>query len=251
MNAPELWQRPRPADAPDAFNARVEALVADLSAIGRRHARSALASSLSAEDNVLAHALSTAAPTIEVFVIDTGRLHDETLALFGTVERTLGVPHRRVEPDADAVALHVATHGAFAFYDSVAQRHACCALRKVEPLKRALAGYDAWLTGQRRVHGPERAALAAVEHDAAHGLAKYNPLAAWTDDDVWYYVAQHRLPVNPLHDRGYPSIGCEPCTRAIRRGEEPRAGRWWWEQAASKECGLHVAANLVEQSERT
>ena len=128
------------------------------------------------------------------------------------------------------------------FYDSVALRQRCCTIRKVEPLERALAGRDAWITGQRRAHGPERARLAAHEFDAARGIAKFNPLAAWPDAAVWHYARQFALPVNALYARGYASIGCAPCSRAIRAGEDPRAGRWWWEDAASKECGLHVHA---------
>jgi phosphoadenosine phosphosulfate reductase len=127
-----------------------------------------------------------------------------------------------------------------AFYDSVEMRKECCRIRKVEPLRRALAGKQAWLTGQRRSQSSTRAALDIQEFDEAHGLAKFNPLADWSEDDVWHYIRSNNVPYNLLHDKGYPSIGCEPCTRAIQPGEDVRAGRWWWENPESKECGLHV-----------
>lgn len=239
---PALWQPPRPKAAPSGFaglEATLHEFVAD---IGRRHARAALASSLSPEDTVLAHAIGATGAPIDVFVIDTGRLHSKTLELAAATGRLLGRPIAVVRPDPEAVVAHVAAHGESGFYDSLAVRHACCRLRKVEPLDRALRGRDAWLTGQRRAHGPERADVAVAERDADRAIAKYNPLAPWTDEAVWHYVDRHALPFNPLHLRGYASIGCEPCTRAIRADEEARAGRWWWEVGHARECGLHVAA---------
>ena len=241
MKAPILWQRPRPTGEPATYAARLDALNALLAGIRERHSSVAFASSLSADDIALTHALVSARVPLDVFVIDTGRLHRQTLDLVPALEQRLGIRLELVRPDPQAVARHVAEHGLFGFYDSVDVRKACCHLRKVEPLERALAGRDAWLTGQRRSHGPERARLAIEEHDAARGIAKYNPLALWSDADVWHHIDRHQLPVNPLHSKGYPSIGCEPCTRAIRADEDPRAGRWWWESAASKECGLHVS----------
>jgi phosphoadenosine phosphosulfate reductase len=235
-----LWQRPRPAAAPAGFAEREAALHEFVAGIGRRHARAALASSLSPEDAVLAHAIGATGAPIEVFVIDTGRLHRQTLELVAATERRLGRAIAVVHPDPEAVAAHVAAYGQFGFHDSLAVRHACCRLRKVEPLGRALTGRDAWLTGQRRAHGPERAGLAAEERDVDRGIAKYNPLALWADDAVWHYVDRHALPFNPLHLRGFASIGCEPCTRAIRADEDARAGRWWWEAGHARECGLHL-----------
>jgi phosphoadenosine phosphosulfate reductase len=249
MTSAPLWQRPAADVAPAGFEALERVLLAAVAAIGRRHRRAVLASSLSPEDIVLAHAIAASAAPIDVFVIDTGRLHRETRDLVAVVERRLGRPIEVVRPQPHAVAAHVAAHGEFGFYASVDVRHACCHLRKVEPLARALAGRDAWLTGQRRAHGPDRARLAPDERDEARGIAKYNPLALWSDDAVWHYVDRHDLPVNPLHARGFASIGCEPCTRATRAGEEPRAGRWWWESGQAKECGLHVVAAATPERE--
>ncbi len=139
-----------------------------------------------------------------------------------------------------AVEAYVKDHGLNAFYESVDLRKSCCGIRKVEPLNRALAGVEAWVTGQRREQSVTRTELHEQEHDAARGIEKYNPLAEWTEADVWAYLRHFDVPVNPLHARGYPSIGCEPCTRAIRPGEDSRAGRWWWESRDTKECGLHI-----------
>ncbi len=244
---PILWQRPHPQQPPADFDALVAQLQVAIAGIGTRFQRAALASSLSAEDTVLTHAIATGGAAIDVFMIDTGRLHRQTLAVRDATEERLGIAIHVIAPDAHAVEQHVAAHGRFGFYDSVDVRHACCHLRKVEPLERALAGRDAWLTGQRRAHGPERARLQVEEVDAARGIAKFNPLAAWSDDDIWHYIDRHSLPVNALYAQSYPSIGCEPCTRAIRADEDPRAGRWWWEATNSKECGLHVVAPIVKE----
>lgn len=245
---PVLWKRPRPLQAPEGFDARAAQLHAAVAGIGARFRRAALASSLSAEDTVLTHAITAVAAPIDVFIIDTGRLNRETLAVREATEARLGRPIEVILPDAEAVARHEAVHGRFGFYESTALRQACCHLRKVEPLERALASRDAWLTGQRRAHGPERARLQEEEGDTARGMAKFNPLAAWSDDDVWHYIDRHALPVNALYAQGYPSIGCEPCTRAIRFGEDPRAGRWWWENGSAKECGLHVSPHSAAVS---
>ena len=223
-------------------------LLLRLRRIAAGHARPALASSLGAEDMALLHAIAAADLAIDVFVIDTGRLHDETLALLETARARFRRPIEVVRPRAEGVDTFVREHGLNGFYDGVAERHLCCAIRKVEPLGRALTGRDAWLTGQRRAQGPERASLPFEETDLDRGIAKYNPLADWSDQDLSGYIARHDVPVNPLHARGYPSIGCEPCTRAIKPGEDPRAGRWWWEQGSAKECGLHLPAIVVEQA---
>jgi phosphoadenosine phosphosulfate reductase len=157
-------------------------------------------------------------------------------------------PSRSSGPLEAQVAGFVRQHGLNGFYDGVAERHLCCGIRKVEPLGRALEGRDAWLTGQRRAQGPERASLPLEETDLDRGIAKHNPLAFWSDEDVRGYIARHDVPLNALHARGYPSIGCEPCTRAVRPGEDPRAGRWWWERGTAKECGLHLPKIVVEQA---
>lgn len=223
-----------------------DALLADLGRIAAAHPDALLAASMGVEDMLLIHALAQAAPNLGVFMLDTGRLHAETLAMAGVVADRYGIAPQLVRPEAAAVDAYVAAHGAHAFYESVELRKACCAIRKVEPLRRTLAGRSAWITGQRREQSVTRAALQAEEWDAAFGLRKFNPLADWTGEQVWAMVRALDIPYNPLHDRGYPSIGCEPCTRAVRPGEDPRAGRWWWEQRDSRECGLHVG-NLADR----
>lgn len=220
--------------------ARWRTLLETLADIARRHPDAALASSLAAEDMVLTHAIYTAGLPLEVFTLDTGRLHRETLSLLEDIQHTYGRSPTVHRPRADAVTAHVSQHGEFAFYDSLALRKECCHIRKVEPLRRALAGRSAWITGQRRAQAATRGELPLEEHDATFGLRKFNPLADWSETDVWAVLRGLGVPYNRLHDRGYPSIGCEPCTRAIKPGEDVRAGRWWWESSESKECGLHA-----------
>jgi phosphoadenosine phosphosulfate reductase len=178
---------------------------------------------------------------IGIFVLDTGRLHEETLALIGTLRKRYGVDVQVYEPQAAAVIDYVHFYGRDAFYGSADLRRKCCDIRKVEPLARALAGKRAWITGQRREQSPDRASLSEREFDAVHGLEKFNPLADWSEARVWEYIHAHNVPYNRLYDHGYRSIGCAPCTRPVLPGEDPRAGRWWWETAETKECGLHVA----------
>lgn len=216
--------------------ARTEAVLRDAAAVGEV----ALASSLSAEDMVLTHMIAKGALPISVFTIDTGRLHEETLSLIPAAREKLGVGIEVFTPRADSVATYVRDHGANAFYESLELRKSCCHIRKVEPLERALKGKRGWVTGQRRDQAVTRTELPEQEHDDARGMEKFNPLADWSWEDVLAYAAAFDVPINPLHARGYISIGCEPCTRAIRPGEDPRAGRWWWENSDSKECGLHV-----------
>lgn len=227
-------------DLPEALSAKAHAtaaLLREAAALGE----TALASSLSAEDMVLTDLIVREGVAISVFTLETGRLAPETVGMIDKITDHWGIPVDVYRPDPDAVAAYVADHGRDAFYQSVDLRKACCGIRKVAPLKRALAGKAAWITGQRRGQSVTRTELAVREHDAAHDLEKFNPLADWSWEDVLAYVAARAVPINPLHARGYPSIGCDPCTRAIRPGEDPRAGRWWWEQSDSKECGLHVS----------
>ena len=200
----------------------------------------ALASSLSAEDMVLTDTLARAELPIEVFVLDTGRLHADTLALISSVSERYGIEVKVYEPSAEAVAEYVRRFGRDAFYGDPELRRRCCEIRKVEPLRRALAGKRAWITGQRREHTVSRSRLAAREYDALHGLEKFNPLADWTQTQVWDYIRANQVPYNRLYDQGYRSIGCAPCTRPVLPGEDLRAGRWWWEQPEKKECGLHA-----------
>lgn len=226
-------------------------LVARLREIGGEFGRVAFASSLGAEDMVVTDAIFTAELPIAIFTLDTGRLPRETLDL---LERMRGRYSREVEifrPDADEVLRYVSEHGANAFYESVELRKSCCHIRKVEPLRRALAGRDAWVTGLRRAQAVTRTDLPLREFDAAHGLVKFNPLADWSEEEVWAYIRDRAVPYNALHDRGYPSIGCDPCTRAIRPGEDVRAGRWWWESRDNKECGIHVSPLVKPTGEKT
>lgn len=218
-----------------------DALIARLRDISSEFGNVAFASSLGAEDMVLTDAILANGLPIAIFTLDTGRLHPETLAL---IERVASRYDYRIEafrPDPAEVDAYVSANGRNGFYDSVELRRRCCHIRKVEPLARALAGRDAWITGQRRAQSVTRSQLPLREHDAAHGIVKLNPLADWSEAEVWAYLRDREVPYNALHDRGYPSIGCEPCTRAVRPGEDVRAGRWWWEARDNKECGLHVS----------
>ena len=200
----------------------------------------AFANSFGAEDMVLTDLILANALPITVFSLDTGRLPAETYTLIGEVEQRYGSKLEIYFPDAGAVETFVRSHGINAFYDSVELRKACCGVRKMEPLRRALAGRKAWITGLRAAQSVTRAGLPVREFDSANGLEKLNPLSDWTEADVWAYIRINEVPYNTLHDQFYPSIGCAPCTRAIAVGEDVRAGRWWWEKPESKECGLHV-----------
>ena len=226
--------------ASENYEAMVAATQATLERVAAGFTPAVLASSLAAEDMVLTDMILKAKLPIGIFTLETGRLHAETLAVIGKIKESYGYNVELYRPEPAAVENYVTQHGLNAFYDSVELRKECCRIRKVEPLKRALSGKQAWITGQRRSQSSTRAALDVQEHDEAHGLAKFNPLADWSEDDVWHYIRNHKVPYNALHDKGYPSIGCEPCTRAIQPGEDVRAGRWWWENPDSKECGLHI-----------
>ena len=221
----------------------MSALEQTLAQIAARHSPAVLANSLQAKDMVLTPAIATAGLPIGIFVLDTGRLHAETLELIGAIRDRYAIEVSVYTPQAAAVANYVQFHGRDAFYRSLELRQRCCEIRKVEPLARALAGKRAWITGQRRAQVASRAELPEHEFDAVHGLEKFNPLAAWTEEDVWQYLRAHRVPYNRLYDEGYRSIGGAPCTRPVLPGEDARAGRWWWEQPDTKECGLHVAPN--------
>ena len=198
-----------------------------------------LASSLGLEDMVLLDLIAGASLPIGIFTLDTGRLPQETYDLLQLARARYRVPIAVLAPAAADVEAYVAANGPNGFYESVALRQQCCHLRKVKPLKRALAGKRAWITGLRRAQSAGRRAVAFQEWDAANQLQKFNPLADWSDDDVQAYIRAHDVPVNALHAKGYPSIGCAPCTRAVAFGEDARAGRWWWENPEFNECGLH------------
>lgn len=201
-----------------------------------------LASSFGAEDVVIIDLLSKADPErrAKIFTLDTGRLPEETYEVMDQIRARYGVPIASYFPERSAVEKLEKEKGFYSFRESVENRKECCGIRKVEPLNRALAGLDAWITGLRREQAVTRTDLAKVEKDAAHGgMAKINPIADWTTQQVWDYIRKHQVPYNRLHDQGFPSIGCAPCTRAVRPGEDIRAGRWWWELPEHKECGLH------------
>jgi len=215
------------------------AVHAQLAAALARHGRLVYSNSLGAEAMVLTDIIATQLPEIDMFSIDTGRLYEETHELLEKLQRRYRRAIRVVYPDAAALERLVARQGVNGFYHSLEARLECCRIRKVEPFKRAIAGYDGWITGLRREQSAARAAAEAVEWDAEHGLYKVSPLLEWTEAEVWQYIRARRLPYNPLHDRQFPSIGCAPCTRAIQPGESRRAGRWWWEQPETRECGLH------------
>ncbi len=233
---------PAPGRAVESANGLHRSLHERLARIAGEFPRVAFASSLGAEDMVLADAILTGAHPVRIFTLDTGRLHAETLGLVNRIANRYGCAVEIVRPDAEAVSGYVASHGANAFYESIELRKRCCHIRKVEPLRRALASADAWITGLRRSQSATRSDLPERVFDEQHGIFKFNPLADWEEADVWRYLRGRDVPYNPLHDKGYPSIGCEPCTRAIRPGEDIRAGRWWWESSDSRECGLHVAS---------
>jgi phosphoadenosine phosphosulfate reductase len=222
------------------LNAKVATTRAILERVAREYAPAVFASSLAAEDMVLTDMILKAKLDIGIFSLETGRLHPETLAVLDAVKAHYGHDIALFRPQLELVDAYVSKNGLNAFYDSVEMRKACCHVRKVEPLGRALEGKKAWITGQRRAQSTTRFDLAVQEDDAAHGMQKFNPLADWSEQDVWDYIRANGVPYNALHDRGYPSIGCEPCTRAIQPGEDVRAGRWWWENPESKECGLHL-----------
>jgi phosphoadenosine phosphosulfate reductase len=200
------------------------------------------ASSLGAEDVVITHLINHNALNIPVFVLETGALHRETLALLERTQALSGAPVKVYRPATDKVIAFVKTHGQDAMYESIQLRKACCQVRKLEPLAAALQGQRAWVTGLRREQSTNRAEVPLIDRtdEASKGQIKLNPLANWTWGDVWHYISINQVDYNPLHDQFFPSIGCAPCTRAISLGEEFRAGRWWWEDEAAKECGLHA-----------
>lgn len=218
---------------------KVESIKALLSKIEKDFAPAAFASGFGAEDMVLLDLIVRFAPGIEIFTLDTGRLPEETYALMKKIWEHYGAKVRTYFPETRTVEEYVLKHGPNAFYESVELRKACCHMRKVEPLMRALKGKKAWVTGMRREQSVTRSAIRETEFDRDHGLQKFNPLYDWTEKEVWAYIRANNVPYNALHDEGYSSIGCAPCTRAITPGEDIRSGRWWWEGEQSKECGLH------------
>ena len=242
----KLAARAAPGKAAEAAR-RLDRCLAGLASLEERIAaivaairgRIAFSTSLGLEDQALLHAIGATTATFDIFMLDTGRHFPETLETLNESELRYGLKIRVVVPDAREVERLVARDGVFGFRHAVENRIGCCDVRKVRPLKRALSGASGWVTGLRRSQSKERATVPFAAFDPEHGLIKVNPIADWSLERVEAYVAENRVPVNPLHAKGFPSIGCQPCTRAIRPGEDIRAGRWWWEHEDGKECGLH------------
>ena len=210
-------------------------------ALGTFGRRAALSSSLSLEDQTVTQLMVAAdKEDTRVFTLDTGRQFPETYELIDRTEMTYGIRIEVFFPDFQKVQEMVREHGINLFYDSIELRHLCCGIRKIEPLKRALDGVEVWITGLRRSQSVTRAHMQMVEYDADDDVLKLNPLLLWSEQDVKDYVRTNAIPYNKLHDQGFPSIGCQPCTRAVRPGEDVRAGRWWWEDPDKRECGLHA-----------
>jgi phosphoadenosine phosphosulfate reductase len=222
---------------------RVQASVSQLSAALTEFKNVCYANSLGPESMVLTDLIwgpsSAALSGIEIFSIDTGRLYPETYDLIERVQQRYGRALRIYYPDAGELEGWVGANGINGFRDGIDQRRGCCVIRKVEPFRRAVSGHAAWVTGIRRAQSAGRAMAAPVAWDGEYGLHKVSPLLEWTDKDVWEYIRRKGLPYNVLHDKGFPSIGCAPCTRAVQPGQDPRSGRWWWERSESRECGLH------------
>ena len=240
------YQRPSVSVAPEGF----DALLADTVALLRRaatHAPCVFASSLSAEDMLLFHLINRERIAIHTFALDTEKLPPATLTLWSAAESRYGATIERITPDVARLQSLKQTQADSAIYESTTARELCCTVRKTEPLRRMLTGRAAWVTGLRRAQSAGRASVPAQVWDAGFGLEKFNPLADWSDEALWYFIDHEDIPVSALYATGYASIGCEPCTRPIRFDEHPRAGRWWWEAAAdpgvgtSTECGIHVA----------
>ena len=248
------YQRPRVADAPAGFADVLAATVATLNTAAL-HAPCVLASSLSAEDMVLFHLIVRAQLPIHSLALDTERLPKATLTLWLDAEAHYGREIERIRPAADRLRTLAETQANSAIFERKTARELCCTVRKTEPLRCALKGKDAWVTGLRKAQSAGRAQVPHQEWDAGFGLEKFNPLADWSDEALWYFIDRENILVSKLYDKGYASIGCDPCTRPIRFDEHPRAGRWWWEAAAAAngsatECGIHVVAHTESTKQK-
>ncbi len=242
IGEPTATKRPAPDNAlADAVAEKSARVMARLNTIIARHPNVALANSLGAEDMVLMDMICKDNLPISIFTLDTGRLNEETYAVLAQAQQHYERAIDIMSPDFALLQPWVSEHGINAFYDSVENRKACCQIRKLEPLARALNGKDAWITGLRAAQSVTRQNMDWEEFDTLNNLPKFNPLIEWSEKEVWAYIDLNQVPYNALHDRFYPSIGCAPCTRAITPGEDVRAGRWWWENPETKECGLHKA----------
>ena len=237
---PEFWRMPAPDSAALAQLAQKTAVLAErLQAVAERFPNAVFASSLAAEDAIITDQIAALKLPLRVITLNTGKLNPETEALIAATNARYQTELEVFHPiEAEAQAFEE-KFGTTAMYDSVALRRQCCHIRKIEPLNRALGNAPAWLTGQRRSQSDTRSELNFEEHDSGRNIAKFNPIFDWEELDVWAYAQAHDVPLNDLYHQGYPSIGCEPCTRPVKEGENIRAGRWWWESKDSKECGLH------------
>jgi len=240
LEKPIFWSIPSSVLTPTQLSDKAATLQKRLSEIVERFSDVRFATSLAAEDMVITDAIVKAKANIQFFTLATGRLHQETIDMTKTTEDHYGITIIKAYPEESDVQAFIAKYGMNGFYDGEEPKKACCGARKIKPLNTALLGADAWLTGQRREQSTTRTELNHEELDDARGITKFNPLFDWTESDVWAYIKSENVPIHPLHLKGYPSIGCEPCTRQVKKGEDIRAGRWWWLQSDSKECGLHV-----------
>jgi len=240
MIAPEFWSIPESKLTATDLAEKTVHLKQRLLDITSRFSDVRFATSLAAEDMVITDAIAKSKANIQLFTLATGRLHQETVDMVKTTENHYGLSIAKAYPEESDVQAFIEQYGMNGFYDGEEAKKACCGARKIKPLNAALLGADAWLTGQRREQSTTRVELNLEELDEARGITKFNPLFDWTESDIWAYIQKENVPIHPLHFRGYPSIGCEPCTRQVKKGEDIRAGRWWWLQSDSKECGLHV-----------
>ncbi len=234
----------------DILKTKLAALVARVSSMAPEEALAVLAqefegkiilsSSFSWEDQVISHMVLSNKLPIKIFTLDTGRLFSETYYVWSRTNEMYNTNIEVYYPNAELIQEFVTQKGPNSFYDSVENRKSCCYIRKVEPLQRALAGNELWITGLRAEHSPERGDLPMLEYDDTNNIIKFHPLLHWTTDEVRAFINKNGIPYNTLHDKGFVSIGCQPCTRAIMPGDDFRAGRWWWEDKTSKECGLHA-----------
>jgi phosphoadenosine phosphosulfate reductase len=209
--------------------------------LDKHRGKAAFSTSMGAEDQVITRMLADLGLPVKIFTLDTGRLFQETYELIQITQARYHLPIEIYFPDSREVEKMVNEKGINLFYDSIENRKRCCNVRKIEPLQRALQGMEIWITGLRKEQSVTREAIEMVGWDEDVNLIKINPLCEWTHDQVWQMVREEKIPYNTLHDKGFPSIGCLPCTRAILHGEPIRAGRWWWEDSDLKECGLHIS----------
>jgi phosphoadenosine phosphosulfate reductase len=241
---PQLWNIPEEHLTLAQVDYLYEKLVKRLKQITEKYQDVRFATSLAAEDMVITDAIAKENIQIQLFTLNTGRLHQSTLDIHQLVQRHYKIQIQSIEPQPQNVNQYLRDFGLNGFYDSEEAKKKCCDVRKIQPLQNALQGADAWLTGQRREQAVTRTQLEFEEHDQARGIAKFNPIFDFSEKEMWAYLLKRQVPIHALHHQGYPSIGCEPCTRAIKQGEDIRAGRWWWLQQDSKECGLHVVEGI-------